>query len=87
MLRGGSGDDYMMGGAGNDMYFGGKGTDTVVFAGSHEGFSAEMDGNMLILTHGNSVETMRGVEVLEFGDVTVTVDELEAANFDFDSIL
>lgn len=87
VLRGGSGDDYMMGGAGNDMYFGGKGTDTVVFAGSHEGFSAEMDGNMLILTHGNSVETMRGVEVLEFGDVTVTVDELEAANFDFDSIL
>lgn len=76
-LFGGSGDDTLTGGADNDTLSGGSGIDTAVFnddfadESSSVSFSV-VDGD-LVVTSDDGVDTLTGVEKLEFNDGNILV--------------
>ncbi|MFY0662957.1 MAG: VCBS domain-containing protein [Shimia sp.] len=85
-LFGGRGNDTMSGGEGYDQIFGGRGRDTAVYEGSVFGYSWEQgwfrkfyvkdidhsDGN-------TAIDTLRGVELLQFDDYTFNIRGANAA--------
>ena len=84
LLSGGGGDDVLEGGAGDDTIIGGEGTDTAVFEDNFEEFTVNLDSDSGELSVGGSDidgnDTLIDVEVLQFGDLTITVEDLlEAA--------
>jgi glucose/arabinose dehydrogenase len=85
VLRGGGGNDVIFGGAGNDMLDGGPGSDTLqggvgldsavftkarsTYAGSHTG-----DHIAVFDTASGELDSLFGVERLNFGDLSVAFD-------------
>ena len=80
VLAGGLGDDILAGGGGDDTIIGGEGTDTAVFEDSFEEFTVNLDSDSGELSVGGSDidgnDTLIDVEVLQFGDLTITVEDL-----------
>ena len=76
------GDDTLTGGLGNDVLEGGGGSDVAVFAGAMSAFtfSASSDGTLTVTdtNAGTSlgVDTVSGVEALQFTDGVLTVTTL-----------
>lgn len=79
-LIGGDGDDTLFGRAGNDRLEGGNGNDTATFAGNFRDYSfARPDANSLNVTSAaEGVDTLVGIERLQFADRTVTTAEILA---------
>lgn len=74
-LVGGSGADVLDGGTGRDTLVGGGGIDTAVFHGARRDFSASKSGSAFVVQRGISdVDTMTGVERLQFDDTQVAID-------------
>ena len=85
-IFGGTGNDTMSGGEGYDQIWGGRGRDTAVYEGSVFGYSWEQgwfrkfyvkdidhsDGN-------TAIDTLRGVELLQFDDYTFKLRGANAA--------
>ena len=80
VLVGGLGDDILAGAGGDDTIVGGEGTDTAVFEDNFEEFTVNLDSDSGELSVGGSDldgnDTLTGVEVLQFGDLTITVEDL-----------
>ncbi|MCF3629449.1 FecR domain-containing protein [Thalassospiraceae bacterium LMO-SO8] len=80
VLAGGLGDDTFTGGGGDDTIIGGDGTDTAVFEDNFEEFTVNLDSDSGELSVGGSDldgnDTLIDVEVLQFGDLTITVEDL-----------
>jgi hypothetical protein len=80
VLVGGLGDDILAGGGGDDTIVGGEGTDTAVFEDDFEEFTVNLDSDSGELTveggEADGTDTLTGVEVLQFGDLTITVEDL-----------
>ncbi|MBL9035860.1 MAG: cadherin domain-containing protein, partial [Rhodospirillaceae bacterium] len=84
-LIGGAGDDQLAGGAGNDLLQGGTDDDTAIVSGNRSDYTVSLIGGQLVLTDqrpgGDGVDTLDGIESVQFADQTVTaVDLLGAAN-------
>ena len=81
-IDGGFGDDTLTGGLGDDVLEGGDGSDVAVFAGAMSAFtfSASSDGTLTVTDTnvGTSlgVDTVSGVEALQFTDGVLTVTTL-----------
>ena len=78
VIDGGDGDDILEGGAGSDVISGGAGTDTAVFAGSLDDYTVAVDeAGVVTVTakDGSGVDTVTGVEALQFGETTYTIQE------------
>lgn len=80
-INGGDGADWLSGGGGNDTINGGAGTDTAYFDGVFGGpsgnysFSGGFGGAPLIITDnrddaGTGVDTLTGIEILKFNNLT-----------------
>ncbi len=69
-IKGSSGDDIIYGYSGNDVIDGGKGFDTVRYTGPMHNYQIERiaDGWTVTDLNGGSTDTLRNVEVVEFGD-------------------
>jgi hypothetical protein len=72
----GAGDDLMSGGSGSNIIDGGDGTDTLQLANNYDDYSISFDGEQMIVSGPEGVDTVTGVEVLEFGDGTLTVADI-----------
>jgi VCBS repeat-containing protein len=77
-------DNHFTGGRGNDVLDGGAGTDTAVYSGLKDNFVwvHNSDGSWTVtdLRSGNpdGIDTLWNIELLQFGDITVTVDSYTA---------
>jgi len=73
-------DNRLCGNRGDNRLEGGAGTDTVCFTGARSDYSIEDDGDRWIVTDSvpdrDGVDTLLGIERLEFSDVEVELDEL-----------
>ena len=71
-IAAGSGNDTVTGGAGNDLIDGGAGTDTSVYSGNRANYSivSARTGTKtsLIITGKDGVDTLTGIEQLQFAD-------------------
>jgi len=82
ILDGGAGDDSLQGNAGNDTLIGGSGTDTAVYAGAYADYTFARSGSGITVTDGNAsgldegVDTLTGIETLQFSDQSVAVSSL-----------
>lgn len=66
-------NDTLQGNGGNDMIDGGAGTDTVAFLGKREAYAlANLSNGDLTVSGAEGVDTLRSIELLRFGDMTVT---------------
>jgi Ca2+-binding RTX toxin-like protein len=79
-LEGGSGDDTLTGGSGDDTLTGGDGEDTGVYSGNYDDYTITRagDDSTLTVTDNRSgstdgVDTVSGVEVLQFADKDIRV--------------
>ncbi len=80
ILDGGNGDDTLVGGAGDDSLTGGAGTDTAVFSGNilqytptvYVGVMTLMDVSGRPAAEGDGLDSLRGVEIVQFADRTAT---------------
>ncbi len=84
-LNGLAGDDQLRGDAGNDTIDGGEGRDTVYFAGSFAEHRFEFQPGVVFVTDDrpdlagdDGIDTLRGVEVLQFADGAVTITDLDS---------
>jgi hypothetical protein len=83
-LRGTSGSDLIKGGAGNDQIDGGAGFDTAVYLGSFWDytFARNYDGSFSVTDTKyptrDGTDTLRYVEALQFGDITIRLDKNNA---------
>lgn len=77
ILQGEGGDDSLTGGAGDDRLDGGSGTDTAVFAGAMAGntLGQDADGNLLVTSSQQGSDRLDDVELLQFDDGTLRVDD------------
>ncbi|HYC54382.1 MAG TPA: hypothetical protein VEL28_05545 [Candidatus Binatia bacterium] len=83
-LDGSTGNDSMAGDDGNDVIAGGDGIDTLFFAGEFEDFDIDVDGEQVTITdqepdlpglgEDEGIDTVTGVEVLQFADRTTNGD-------------
>jgi Ca2+-binding RTX toxin-like protein len=87
-LQGKAGDDFLKGGAGNDDIDGGQGFDTAVYDGSFFDYlivrkdtgNDKVTITDLNMSNGNEgTDTLKQVEALQFGDVTIRLDQNNAA--------
>lgn len=76
LLQGGNGADTLIGGAGADTLEGGAGTDTAVFSGSRGDYAiTQIDAATLEISGPDGTDTVTGVELFQFDDVTQTFEE------------
>ena len=78
----GDGDDLVYGGAGDDAIDGGSGTDTAFYVGDGRNFVLSLSAGNLIVTDRTGVEgvdTVTGIEFLQFADARVRVSDALAA--------
>ena len=84
-LNGLAGDDQLRGDAGNDTIDGGEGLDTVYFAGKFADHHFEFQQGVILvfddrpdLAGDDGIDTLRGVEVLQFADGAATISDLDS---------
>ena len=81
VLTGNGGANRLEGGGGNDTLDGGDGDDTAVFNGPAAEYEVTQDGDGATVTDSQAdrdgVDTLRGVESLQFSDGVVQLDESE----------
>jgi Ca2+-binding RTX toxin-like protein len=86
LLMGAAGDDTLTGGAGNDTLDGGADTDLIVLTGNFLDYAVTRPTSSdTVLTGAGQVVTLRGVESVQFADITKTLAELwgnSLSNFD-----
>jgi len=71
-INAGDGDDTITGGLGDDTIFGNGGYDTAVFSGSILNYSwAEAKGNRLLVSGQDGNDTLKHIDVLQFGDFSI----------------
>ncbi|MFN6107888.1 MAG: hypothetical protein ACK5EA_25985, partial [Planctomycetaceae bacterium] len=70
-LTGNAGDDTLTGGLGNDSLVGGTGTDTAVFSFNFSASAVTVSGGSVVVTRADGVDTLSGIERLQFADKTV----------------
>jgi subtilisin-like proprotein convertase family protein/Ca2+-binding RTX toxin-like protein len=79
-LIGGAGDDTITGGDGNDILDGGTGTDTARYSSLYSNYSVQVPGNGTItvtdLVGNGGTDTLTNIDLLEFSDISITVDGL-----------
>jgi Ca2+-binding RTX toxin-like protein len=74
VLIGGTGDDVLKGGAGSDVLDGGAGVDTAVFTGNFADYTITLnESNQFVVTGPDGVDTLVGVEFLQFDDQVVPI--------------
>ena len=74
-LYGGAGNDTLAGGAGNNLLDGGDGEDTALFDLPASSYSIHHSGaNEVTVTGPQGINTLRGIEHLSFGDVTLVLN-------------
>jgi Ca2+-binding RTX toxin-like protein len=75
-LYGVDGDDTLDGGLGNDLLSGGGGSDVAVFSSAFVDniLTSAVDGS-LIISGPAGVDTLMGVESLQFSDITITLSD------------
>ncbi len=75
LLSGGGGDDTIDGALGNDTIEGGDGTDTAVFSGTRAEYEIRFtpESNTLLVLGPDGIDTLTGIERLQFSDRDVTV--------------
>ncbi|TXL71174.1 tandem-95 repeat protein [Vineibacter terrae] len=84
-LNGGGGNDTLNGGAGNDTLNGGAGNDTAVYAGNRADYEILAVGGGLTIRDLNpangdeGTDTLQGIEMLRFADITVPASTSNAA--------
>ena len=79
MLEGGAGDDTLIGGPNGDTFDGGEGNDIAVVDGARAYYTITFDAGAqtLVLTgQYGDVTRVKGIETLQFADVTVPVASL-----------
>jgi hypothetical protein len=87
VIKGGALGDTLAGGPGNDLLDGGPGLDTAAFSGprSHYRFTVNPDHSLQVadLRPGSSdgVDSLSGIEHLQFSDATYGVDTLLSTGF------
>ncbi|WP_269515460.1 beta strand repeat-containing protein [Brevundimonas subvibrioides] len=72
-LAGLAGDDFLIGGAGNDTLEGGDGIDTAVYAGARSAYTVTTSGGVTTVSGPDGTDTLRGMERLQFSDLTVSI--------------
>lgn len=81
LIEAGQGDDSLVGGTGNDTLVGGGGRDTAIVLGRMSDYALTVgQSGETYLTHEptGEVDALVGIEVVEFLDDTVAMDELAA---------
>jgi len=85
-LQGKGGDDFLKGGLGNDDIDGGQGFDTAIFTGSFFDYDIAVKGTgndkVTVTDHvanRDGTDNLKQVEALQFGDVTIRLDQNNAA--------
>ena len=78
VLEGGAGSDTLVGGTGSDVLIGGDGNDTAIYNGTQSEYEFGVDQGQLTVTNimSGAVDTLDGVETLEFADgpIGVSID-------------
>lgn len=75
ILVGGASDDILTGGEGNDAIAGGTGIDTALYSGNRAAYSLSGTSTGFTLGGGNDgVDTLNGIERLQFADTRVALD-------------
>ena len=86
-LFGQAGDDQLTGGAGDDTLNGGDGADTVVYAGDAADYNVTFDsatGSFMVQDRNavgggdDGIDTLSGIETLQFADQAVTANDAES---------
>ncbi|MBQ0824216.1 right-handed parallel beta-helix repeat-containing protein [Microvirga sp. HBU67558] len=68
-LYGHDGDDTLQGGLGNDTLDGGAGTDTAIYSGVGADYTfAQTNVGLTVTNKNGEVDTLKGVEILQFSD-------------------
>jgi cyclophilin family peptidyl-prolyl cis-trans isomerase/Ca2+-binding RTX toxin-like protein len=83
-LDGGEGDDLLSGGAGNDMLNGGAGNDSLLLSGARQSYSILWNPADKLLTFSSNtegVDTVSGIETVQFSDVTVSAATFQTSGF------
>ena len=79
VLTGNGGANVLEGGGGNDTLDGGEGSDTAVFSGPAADYEVATDADGTTVTDSQTdrdgVDTLRGVESLQFSDGTVQLEQ------------
>ena len=79
VLTGNGGANVLEGGGGNDTLDGGEGSDTAVFSGPAADYEVTTDADGTTVTDSQTdrdgVDTLRGVESLQFSDGTVLLEQ------------
>ena len=76
-LTAGDGDDLLAGGDGADTLDGGLGIDTAIYAGDQADYVVAAYGSNFTVTQGATVDTLIGIETLEFKDGLVSLEVSE----------
>jgi RTX calcium-binding nonapeptide repeat (4 copies)/FG-GAP-like repeat len=81
-LSGGAGNDILIGGADNDRLIGGAGNDTAIFSGASTAatFTRLANGSVRVTTAGSGNDIVRGVENLQFSNMTIAPPNAYAAH-------
>jgi len=76
VLSGFGGQDWLEGGTGNDTINGGSGRDTAVFGATlaQSTIVRNADGSLTVSAPGLGIDTLTGVELLDFADKDVFID-------------
>lgn len=82
IIEGGAGNDVLQGGAGDDQLIGGDGTDTACYLLDRAQYqiTTNNDGSMTVraLSGDEGIDTLSGIESLEFNGTTLGVTQLGA---------
>ncbi|MBX9824727.1 MAG: cadherin-like domain-containing protein [Xanthobacteraceae bacterium] len=85
-IQGKGGDDVIIGGRGDDSIDGGKGFDTAVFSGSFFDYAISIKGTgndkvtvTDLVADRDGTDSLKQVEALQFQDVTIRLDQNNAA--------
>ncbi|MEN9761857.1 MAG: hypothetical protein RI906_1683, partial [Pseudomonadota bacterium] len=83
-LDGGEGDDLLSGGAGNDTLHGGAGSDSLLLSGARQDYSilwSPADQLLTFSSNTEGVDTVSGIETIQFSDVTVSAATFQTSGF------
>ena len=70
-ISGGGGDDFITVGSGNDTVDGGSGFDTVSLQAGRSSYAITVEDGTLVMTAGDTVKTLTGVEFVSFDDGSI----------------
>lgn len=78
-LEGGSGNDVLVAGPGASSLDGGGGIDTAVFSGARAQYSISRGQDAVLVANAGVVDTLTGIERLQFADRVVALDPSSVA--------